>query len=142
MSSRDPECDGICLTGSDVGIPSNEIAYPHPDCPAHGDPDRESEGTTEITIHPCMPSLGEPCRQPCHRCAVTDHAFVPAPNADECLYSPTGSWETTCYQTRQQHNPEPIECPKCEGTGRITGDRFIGVTCGRCLGDGVVERDE
>lgn len=32
-----PECSGICLTGSDVGIPSAAISYPHPDCPLHGD---------------------------------------------------------------------------------------------------------
>jgi hypothetical protein len=31
------ECSGICLSGHDVGIPSGGIAYPHPDCPAHGD---------------------------------------------------------------------------------------------------------
>lgn len=43
-----PECDGMCLTGSDVGVPSAEIAYPHPGCPLHapgqrcqcGQPDR------------------------------------------------------------------------------------------------------
>jgi hypothetical protein len=43
-----PECDGMCLTGSDVGVPSAKIAYPHPGCPLHapgevcgcGQPDR------------------------------------------------------------------------------------------------------
>jgi hypothetical protein len=38
----------MCLTGSDVGVPSAEIAYPHPGCPKHapgqmcqcGQPDR------------------------------------------------------------------------------------------------------
>lgn len=28
-------CDGLCVTGSDIGIPSNEVAYPHPGCPVH-----------------------------------------------------------------------------------------------------------
>lgn len=37
------------------------------------------------------------------------------------------------------HEPEPVDCPNCGGTGRVTGDRFIGVTCPRCLGDGAVE---
>jgi hypothetical protein len=32
------DCNGICLTGSDIGIPSNEVAYAHPGCPEHGDP--------------------------------------------------------------------------------------------------------
>lgn len=32
----DGACNGLCLTGSDVGILSAEIAYPHPDCPEHG----------------------------------------------------------------------------------------------------------
>ncbi len=30
-------CNGMCLTGSDVGVPYSGIAYPHPDCPEHGD---------------------------------------------------------------------------------------------------------
>jgi len=30
------ECSGICLTGSEVGVPSIQIAYAHPDCPLHG----------------------------------------------------------------------------------------------------------
>ena len=36
------ECNGICLTASDIGLPefhrSGEVAYAHPDCPVHGDP--------------------------------------------------------------------------------------------------------
>jgi hypothetical protein len=43
-----PECDGLCVTAADVGIPMAGIAYPHPGCPAHdpgevcqcGNPDR------------------------------------------------------------------------------------------------------
>jgi len=31
-----PACNGICLTGSDIGIPSDAIAAAHPDCPKHG----------------------------------------------------------------------------------------------------------
>lgn len=33
------ECDGPvpCLTGYDIGLPSAEIAYPHPDCSIHGE---------------------------------------------------------------------------------------------------------
>jgi len=39
MFPPDPdECNGICMTGYDVGIPDPGIAYPHPDCPVHGDP--------------------------------------------------------------------------------------------------------
>lgn len=33
----EPECNGICLYGSDLGVPSSGVAYAHPDCPAHGD---------------------------------------------------------------------------------------------------------
>ncbi len=32
----DGGCNGLCLTGSDVGVPSAEIAYAHPACPEHG----------------------------------------------------------------------------------------------------------
>lgn len=31
-----PECNGICLTAADIGLYSNDIAYPHPDCEVHG----------------------------------------------------------------------------------------------------------
>lgn len=31
-----PVCNGICLTGSDIGIPSDSIAVAHPDCEKHG----------------------------------------------------------------------------------------------------------
>ena len=33
---RLPVCNGICLTGSDIGIPSNSIAVAHPECEKHG----------------------------------------------------------------------------------------------------------
>jgi hypothetical protein len=33
----EPECNGICLYGSDLGVPSSGVAYAHPDCPEHGD---------------------------------------------------------------------------------------------------------
>ena len=35
------ECDGLCVTASDVGVPGggpDAVAYPHPGCPRH-DPD-------------------------------------------------------------------------------------------------------
>lgn len=36
------ECNGICLTPADIGLPEyggpGVVAYPHPDCPEHGDP--------------------------------------------------------------------------------------------------------
>ncbi len=34
------ECNGICLTASDIGVGEygDMIAYAHPDCEEHGDP--------------------------------------------------------------------------------------------------------
>ncbi len=40
------ECNGICLTAADIGVPEyggDMIAYAHPDCPEHGDPQEEHE---------------------------------------------------------------------------------------------------
>lgn len=35
---EEPECNGICLSGADLGVPEyGGIAYAHPDCPEHGD---------------------------------------------------------------------------------------------------------
>lgn len=31
----EPECNGQCLTGYDIGVPGGGIAYPHPQCPLH-----------------------------------------------------------------------------------------------------------
>lgn len=32
-----PECNGICITGADLGMPEyGGIAYPHPECELHG----------------------------------------------------------------------------------------------------------
>lgn len=37
-------CNGICLTASDIGLPGNDVAYPHPTCPVHGgEPDHPFE---------------------------------------------------------------------------------------------------
>lgn len=33
---KDRPCGHECLTGYDIGLPSNSVAYPHPDCPIHG----------------------------------------------------------------------------------------------------------
>jgi hypothetical protein len=41
----DAECNGVCLTGADVGVPEfGGVAYAHPDCPLHG----ASDGDIEI----------------------------------------------------------------------------------------------
>lgn len=28
-------CNGMCVTGSDLGEPGDPVAYPHPECPVH-----------------------------------------------------------------------------------------------------------
>lgn len=42
-----PECNGICLTAADIGVPEagDVVAYAHPDCPEHGDPLEDNENT-------------------------------------------------------------------------------------------------
>ena len=37
-------CNGLCLTGTDVGVPAAEIAYIHPDCELHNG--AETKGNT------------------------------------------------------------------------------------------------
>lgn len=41
----DKDCNGICLTASDIGLGEygDVVAYAHPDCPEHGDPAQEFE---------------------------------------------------------------------------------------------------
>lgn len=49
----DDECNGICLTAADIGVPYDGIAYAHPDCPAHGegdDPDADVCGDGDESL--------------------------------------------------------------------------------------------
>lgn len=32
----DSDCLGICVSATDLGLPLDGIAYPHPECPIHG----------------------------------------------------------------------------------------------------------
>lgn len=45
MSKSETECNGICLYAADIGVPEagDVVAYAHPDCPEHGDLEREEE---------------------------------------------------------------------------------------------------
>lgn len=48
-------CSGECLSGYDIGIPGPGIAYPHPDCPAHGsqwEPDDNEWSRQYVRDHP------------------------------------------------------------------------------------------
>ena len=37
MATTTAACDGLCLTGADVGVPEYPgVAYAHPGCPLHG----------------------------------------------------------------------------------------------------------
>jgi hypothetical protein len=47
----EPQCNGICLWAADVGVPvvTANPAYPHPDCPAHGDSDLARMERGELT---------------------------------------------------------------------------------------------
>lgn len=72
------------------------VAEPEPDI-------RVTDDSVELTIHVCMPSLGEPCGRPCHRCAITDHEFRPVnghPDDDECTF---GGLAFYCGATRVRH---------------------------------------
>jgi hypothetical protein len=52
------ECNGICLSAADIGVPEagDVIAYAHPDCPEHGDPLEDQEQDI------CIPSYDETVR--------------------------------------------------------------------------------
>lgn len=53
-----PHCNGICLSGGDLGVPEyGGIAYAHPDCELHGDPLEEWEDADV-----CVPGEAEGLR--------------------------------------------------------------------------------
>lgn len=35
IDSDQPECDGLCFFGADLGVPGYGVAYAHPSCPLH-----------------------------------------------------------------------------------------------------------
>lgn len=37
------DCDGLCVTAADIGVPGHGVAHAHPGCPLH-DPDEEPRG--------------------------------------------------------------------------------------------------
>lgn len=43
MEGEEEGCNGWCLSASDIGVGEygDMIAYAHPDCPEHGDPQEE-----------------------------------------------------------------------------------------------------
>lgn len=58
MSGRD-ECNGICMSAADIGLDEygSMIAYPHPDCPEHGDPVHDGP-----ELETCSPGEDEDAR--------------------------------------------------------------------------------
>lgn len=58
---EEAECNGICLTPADIGLPeyggAGVVAYAHPDCPAHGDPMEDGP-----ELETCSPGEDEAAR--------------------------------------------------------------------------------
>lgn len=51
--TTEPECDGLCVDSSDIGVPGYGIAYAHPGCPLHDTPGRKCEcGTPDRCLSP------------------------------------------------------------------------------------------
>lgn len=66
MPTGRAKCDGLCVSGFDVGVPEvgHLIAYPHPGCPLH-DPD-------EV----CEYGAPDRCLSPTHGQITLDEALV------------------------------------------------------------------
>lgn len=60
MNAPEPECDGMCITASDLGVFVEGVAYPHPGCPAHA-PERVCEcGNPDQCLSPIHGQIGLP----------------------------------------------------------------------------------
>lgn len=82
------ECDGRCLTGSDIGVPSADIAYPDPLCSLHG---VGKAYAANPTLEPYDPS--------CERYAkdMEDYDYIIADESD-IDYDLDVNWEATPEQ--------------------------------------------
>lgn len=57
------------------------------------------------------------------------------------------SSDNSLYAYLENHEPEPVECPECDGKGYLQSLRIKHrlprqVLCDTCNGEGVVEADE
>lgn len=68
-------CDGLCVTGADIGIPGPGVAYPHPSCLLH---------SPETAVCPC----GSP-----DRCLSPTHDQIDMPEALEIRHRQSGGSE-------------------------------------------------
>jgi len=88
----EPQCNGICLWPSEIGIPmvTANPAYPHPDCPAHGSSDlaRMERGELRAPDPACPTCHGSglaPYNHPCSGCSgVVSPAHEPTCGTQPC----------------------------------------------------------
>lgn len=52
VKKRITECSGLCLTGYDLGVPTGAVAYAHPECELHSEP--EELHHANCPCHDCM----------------------------------------------------------------------------------------
>lgn len=56
-----PECDGLCVTAADVGVGrADQIAYPHPGCPAHSPDSVCGCGQPDVCLSPTHGQISLP----------------------------------------------------------------------------------
>src|SRR5690554_1957355 len=44
-------CNGICLTGADIGVPATEVAYAHPECELHSNAVTKENEVPTYRVH-------------------------------------------------------------------------------------------
>ena len=80
-------CEGLCLSGYDIGLPTGGIAYSHPDCPEHGAnwmPHDNEWSRDYVAAHPerfSPPAPEHPC---CRHCVTEPGEDHPAPHSVPC----------------------------------------------------------
>jgi hypothetical protein len=56
-----PECDGLCVTAADIGVgSSDQVAYPHPGCPAHSPGSVCECGQPDVCLSPTHGQISLP----------------------------------------------------------------------------------
>jgi len=76
-------CDGLCITGADIGIPGPGVAYPHPSCPEHA-PDAV-----------CRCGMPDRCLSPTHGQIGMSEALEIRHRQDPFWTPPEPAWMTT-----------------------------------------------
>ena len=110
-------CNGICLTGADIGVPATEVAYAHPDCELHSNAVTKENEVPTYRVHLRQTVHCEVIVKADDKEAAIDAAVQTAPTAlcavcsgwnEPWMMDLTGEWEVD--RLPGENDSSAVEC--------------------------------